>query len=271
MLNQTVALIVLVSVAICLAAKDYYQVLGVERGVSTAQIKRAFKKLALKHHPDKSDDPKASEKFMEITTAYETLFNEDKRKAYDRMGHEAYVQSKKQGGTPEEEAAFTNFFRQSTASSPDHEGYFESFDKFFSGGFGGPGQGGMYFRTDGAPMFQSDEFLDLDDIIYNPFWNEDAGSHFGSGQSFFGGGHFQQHQQQRHQQQHSQARNRQRSKQEQFFHDGDGFFSMFDSDFGHFSSSSQGFRSGGASKKCVTTKYRNSDGHWVESTSCTIG
>ncbi|KAA0199621.1 hypothetical protein HAZT_HAZT001009 [Hyalella azteca] len=156
-------LLLLLALNVChiLATQDYYKVmfscnvLGVEKNASTADIKRAFKKLALKHHPDKSDDPKASEKFMTITTAYETLFNEEKRKAYDRMGHDAYEASKKAGRTPEEEEAFSSFFRQSTASSPDHESFFQGFDDFFSGKRG-PNlrDGGMFFHTNGAPMFE---------------------------------------------------------------------------------------------------------------------
>ncbi|XP_047736959.1 protein HLJ1 [Hyalella azteca] len=267
-------LLLLLALNVChiLATQDYYKVLGVEKNASTADIKRAFKKLALKHHPDKSDDPKASEKFMTITTAYETLFNEEKRKAYDRMGHDAYEASKKAGRTPEEEEAFSSFFRQSTASSPDHESFFQGFDDFFSGKRG-PNlrDGGMFFHTNGAPMFENDDFFE--DIVFDPLWNADSGDHFGSGRSFFGGGHFQQHQQQ-----HSQAKfqhhqhHARHHQQHRFFQDNDGFFTMFDDGFGHHSSDGRGFQHrAGATQKCVTTKYRNADGHMVESTSCTIG
>ncbi|KAL3998760.1 DnaJ domain family protein [Acanthocheilonema viteae] len=68
------------------AAKDYYEVLGVKRGASTAQIKKAFRNLALKYHPDRNKDPSAHEKFREIAAAYEILADERKRRDYDAGG-----------------------------------------------------------------------------------------------------------------------------------------------------------------------------------------
>lgn len=69
--------------------KDYYEVLGVERDASTEDIKKAYRKLALKYHPDKNQgDGDAEEKFKEINEAYSVLCDEEKRAAYDRFGHE---------------------------------------------------------------------------------------------------------------------------------------------------------------------------------------
>ena len=67
--------------------RDYYDVLGVERGASEADLK-AYRRLAMKFHPDhNSDDPQAEEEFKEATEAYEILTDEEKRAAYDRFGH----------------------------------------------------------------------------------------------------------------------------------------------------------------------------------------
>jgi len=66
--------------------KDYYQVLGVERGASAEDIKKAYRKLAHKYHPDVSKDPAGEEKFKELAEAYETLKSPEKRAAYDQLG-----------------------------------------------------------------------------------------------------------------------------------------------------------------------------------------
>src|SRR5215813_1559399 len=67
--------------------KDYYKVLGVARGASSEEIKKAFRKLARKYHPDVNPgDKKAETKFKEINEAYEVLSDSDKRKKYDTLG-----------------------------------------------------------------------------------------------------------------------------------------------------------------------------------------
>src|SRR6266446_1524887 len=73
--------------------RDYYEVLGVGRTATDEEIKRAYRKLAVKFHPDKNpDDPHAEEKFKEIGEAYDVLMDPDKRAAYDRFGHAAFAQ-----------------------------------------------------------------------------------------------------------------------------------------------------------------------------------
>lgn len=69
--------------------RDYYEVLGVERNASADDIKRAYRRLAIKYHPDKNPDNKEAEaKFKECSEAYEVLSNPEKRKQYDQFGHE---------------------------------------------------------------------------------------------------------------------------------------------------------------------------------------
>ena len=70
--------------------KDYYEVLGVSKDASLAEIKSAFRKLAKKYHPDISKEPNAAEKFKEAEEAYSVLSDETKRKQYDQFGHAAF-------------------------------------------------------------------------------------------------------------------------------------------------------------------------------------
>ena len=78
-----------------MASTDYYELLGVSRDASEADLKKAYRKLAVKYHPDKNPGDEAAEaKFKEISEAYDVLKDADKRAAYDRYGHAAF----KQGG-----------------------------------------------------------------------------------------------------------------------------------------------------------------------------
>jgi len=71
------------------AKRDYYEVLGLSREVSEAEIKKSYRRLARSHHPDANpDDPNAEERFKELTEAYEVLSNSDSRRAYDTYGHQ---------------------------------------------------------------------------------------------------------------------------------------------------------------------------------------
>lgn len=98
--------------------RDYYEILGVDRGVSAEDLKRAYRKLAVKFHPDKNpDDHTAEERFKEIGEAYEVLSDASKRAAYDRYGHAAF-----QGGL---------------GGGGGFHDPFEVFREVFSGGGGG--------------------------------------------------------------------------------------------------------------------------------------
>ena len=79
--------------------RDYYEILGVGRNASGEEIKRAYRKLAVKFHPDKNpDDARAEEKFKELGEAYDVIMDEEKRAAYDRYGHAAFSQGMGGGG-----------------------------------------------------------------------------------------------------------------------------------------------------------------------------
>ena len=105
--------------------RDYYEVLGVSRDADQREIKKAYRKAAVQHHPDKNpDDPSAEEKFKELGQAYEVLGDEDKRAAYDRYGHAAFTSGGGGGG--------------------GRGGFHDPMD-IFSQVFGGGGGGGSMF------------------------------------------------------------------------------------------------------------------------------
>jgi len=83
--------------------KDYYELLGVPRSASAEEIKTAYRKLALKYHPDRNPDPKAAEMFKSVATAYNVLSNEEKRHAYDQFGAEGVDQMGGMGGMSPED------------------------------------------------------------------------------------------------------------------------------------------------------------------------
>ena len=111
-----------------MAKKDYYDVLGVSKSSSTDQIKSAYRKLAVKYHPDKNKGDKAAEeKFKEASEAYHVLSNPERKQNYDNFGHAAFENS---GGG---RGGFSNF---------DFSNHFSDiFEDFFGEGFGGGRRG----------------------------------------------------------------------------------------------------------------------------------
>ncbi|MCS7262135.1 MAG: molecular chaperone DnaJ [Aquificaceae bacterium] len=87
------------------AKRDYYEVLGVPRNASQEDIKKAYRRLARKYHPDFNKEPDAQEKFKEINEAYQVLSDPEKRKLYDRYGHAAFTA---QAGGAYQEAVYQN-------------------------------------------------------------------------------------------------------------------------------------------------------------------
>src|SRR5581483_9888610 len=82
-----------------MAKRDYYEVLGVDRNADAEEIKKAYRKLAIKYHPDKNPNDKAAEeKFKELGEAYEALSDPQSRAAYDQYGHNAFDPRARAGG-----------------------------------------------------------------------------------------------------------------------------------------------------------------------------
>src|ERR1700761_6977820 len=82
-----------------MAKQDYYELLGVQRGASADDLKRAYRKLAMQFHPDRNPgDKQAEAKFKEVSEAYDVLKDDQKRGAYDRFGHAAFEQGGGGGG-----------------------------------------------------------------------------------------------------------------------------------------------------------------------------
>ncbi|MBN3520535.1 molecular chaperone DnaJ [Algoriphagus lutimaris] len=93
-----------------MAKRDYYEVLGVSKSASSDEIKKAYRKLAIKYHPDKNpDNPEAEEKFKEAAEAYEVLSNQDKRQRYDQFGHQGVSGNGGYGGGMNMDDIFSQF------------------------------------------------------------------------------------------------------------------------------------------------------------------
>ena len=111
-----------------MAKRDYYEVLGVEKGVGQEEIKKAYRKLAVKLHPDKNPEKNAEEQFKELGEAYEVLSDPQKRAAYDQYGHAAFDRRSfgRGGGFHDPFEVFREAFGGS--------GVEDIFEQFFGGG-----------------------------------------------------------------------------------------------------------------------------------------
>ena len=126
--------------------KDYYKILGVVKTATADEIKKAYRKLAVKYHPDKNQNDKlAEEKFKEINEANEVLGSPEKRKKYDELGENwKYQQQAGEQGQGFDWSQYTNkgSSDQYTSGEQFHEGNFSDFfEKIFGGGFAGAKQG----------------------------------------------------------------------------------------------------------------------------------
>ena len=112
-----------------MSKKDYYDLLGVARDASEADIKKAYRRIAMKNHPDRNpDNQEAEDKFKEANEAFEVLSDSDKRSRYDQFGHAAFEGAGGRGGFSNFD--FSNAFSDIFGS--------DIFDDFFEG-FGGTG------------------------------------------------------------------------------------------------------------------------------------
>ncbi|CAK8688466.1 unnamed protein product [Clavelina lepadiformis] len=130
--------------------KDYYKVLGISNDASESEIKKAYRKMALKYHPDKNKSPGAEEKFKEIAEAYEVLIDPNKRKIYDLRGEQGLRNGADGGGSEDfnymfhgdPRATFEAFFGNASPFSNffgggmDDEMLFDDGESFHPGGFG---------------------------------------------------------------------------------------------------------------------------------------
>jgi DnaJ-class molecular chaperone len=131
-------------------SKDYYQILGLSKSATADEIKKAYRKLALEYHPDRNKGKESADKFKEVTKAYEVLSNEEKKKAYDQYGHNAFEQGGMggAGGGPfggfggqqrgGQHGPFTYTYSTNGGSADfDFGGFsdpFDIFEQFFGGG-----------------------------------------------------------------------------------------------------------------------------------------
>ena len=122
-----------------MSKRDYYDVLGIAKGADADEIKKAYRKMAIKYHPDKNQGDKAAEdKFKEAAEAYEVLSNADKRQRYDQFGHAANAHSANGGGYGGGGMNMEDIFSQ----FGDIFGGGSPFEGFFGGRQGGSSSGG---------------------------------------------------------------------------------------------------------------------------------
>ena len=154
--------------------RDYYEVLGVNKNADAATIKKAYRKLAKKYHPDSNEgNASAAEHFKEVNEAYDVLSDEKKRKLYDQFGHAAFEEGAGNYGGAQ--------------GSPFGSGFGGAQSNPFGGGFHG-----SYSDGNGYHEYHFENGEDMDDILKNIFGSgfKKSKSSDGFGSSGFGGSGF---------------------------------------------------------------------------------
>jgi curved DNA-binding protein len=140
--------------------KDYYKVLGVSKGASQDEIKKAYRKLAAKYHPDTNpNNPKAEEKFKDVGEAYEVLGNPENRAKYDRYGKNWKHAQQAGGGFGQ-----GGFGGNMGDIFGDERGFSDFFYQMFGGGGPGGRGGGRRTRGQKGDDYKADIFVSLEDI-----------------------------------------------------------------------------------------------------------
>lgn len=139
--------------------KDYYEILGVDKKATQGDIKRAYRKLARKYHPDVSDVPDAEEKFKQLGEAYEVLKDPEKRAAYDQLG-ENWKAGQEFHPPPDWDAGFE--FSGGGSTGADGSAYSDFFESLFGQGFHRAHPGGRHYQRRGEDH-HAKVLIDLED------------------------------------------------------------------------------------------------------------
>jgi curved DNA-binding protein CbpA len=190
---------VLIISVIIVTAQDYYEILGVKRDATEKEIKRKFRQLALKYHPDKNKDPTAEETFRNIAEAYDILGNSDKRRQYDAQGHQSFKSSSNQDGFSGFHFNMHDFFKEFDAASAkfhfsQHQAHHEAHKKMHEKAHREAHKKAQenFFGFDFDSLFEDDDGIEMD-------FNNAAGDHlefvdgFGGFGNAFGGGNVHVH------------------------------------------------------------------------------
>ena len=130
--------------------RDYYEILGVNKNATDDELKKAYRRLAKKYHPDANPDDKAGAeaKFKEVNEAYENLSDPQKRRMYDQFGT---VDPQGFGGAGGPFGGQGGYYSYSSSDFGDFGDLGDIFSSFFGGGFGGPGHGRLDSGESGGP------------------------------------------------------------------------------------------------------------------------
>ncbi len=144
--------------------KDYYKVLGLEKNAKPDQIRKAFRDLAKKHHPDKNPDNKSAEdKFKQVNEAYEVLKDPEKKRKYDELG-DSWKNYSNNGGR-QSDFDWNQWSNQSRGRSSDSGNFSDFFESIFGSGFGGAGGRSRTSRAVRGEDMQASMDLTLEEAV----------------------------------------------------------------------------------------------------------